>query len=355
MYKLIDKLEQNKNLNDEELKLLLTNHDKEVSEYLYKKADEVRQKAYGKDVYIRGLIEISNICKNDCFYCGIRCSNKNVERYRLTKDEILSCVEEGYKNGFRTFVLQGGEDGYYTDEILCDIIKDIKTMYPNCCVTLSLGERTKESYQKLYDAGAERYLLRHETAEREHYSKLHPEKMSYFNRMECLQNLKSIGFQTGCGFMVGSPYQTIDNIVKDLRFIKEFEPEMCGIGPFIPHKDTKFKNEKTGSLDLTLKLLAIVRLMLPEVLLPATTALATIDKDGRKLGLKAGANVIMPNLLPIQTAKKYSLYNNKLHEEYDMESLKKEIENAGYELVISRGDNKCFNKTKIKSEDDPSP
>ena len=340
MFNLIDKVEKEHNLKDIELLELLKCKDKKVLEYLYQKADKVRQKVYGKDVFIRGLIEISNFCKNNCLYCGIRAENKSCERYRLTKEEILSCVKENYPKGFRTFVLQGGEDLYFSDEILCEIIKEIKQIYPDVCVTLSLGERTKESYQKLYDAGAERYLLRHETANKEHYEKLHPQKMSFDNRVECLKNLKEIGYQTGCGFMVGSPYQTLENLVEDLKFIKDFKPEMCGIGPFIPHKDTPFKDFKQGDLGLTLKILAIVRLLVPNVLLPATTALATISENGRELGLKAGANVIMPNLLPIETTKKYSLYNNKFHEESDTKKLKLELEKIGYNLVISRGDNR---------------
>ena len=312
MFSIIDKLEKERFLSDDEFKLLIENTNKTVDEYLYEKADNIRRKVYSNKVYIRGLIEISNFCKNDCYYCGIRCSNKKADRYRLNKDDILQCANQGYQLGFRTFVLQGGEDAYYTADVLCDIIKTLKEKYPDCAVTLSLGERQKDSYQKLFNAGADRYLLRHETADSEHYSKLHPEKLSLKNRMECLYNLKQIGFQTGCGFMVGSPYQTTKQIIEDLKFIKEFEPQMCGIGPFIPHKDTPFKDFKQGSLDLTLRLLSIVRLMLPNVLLPATTALGTIDKSGREKGIKAGANVVMPNLSPISVRKKYMLYDNKI-------------------------------------------
>ncbi|MEE1187152.1 MAG: [FeFe] hydrogenase H-cluster radical SAM maturase HydE [Acutalibacteraceae bacterium] len=342
MFSIIDKLEKERFLSDDEFKLLIENTDKTVDEYLYEKADNIRRKVYSNKVYIRGLIEISNFCKNDCYYCGIRCSNKKADRYRLNKDDILQCANQGYQLGFRTFVLQGGEDAYYTDDVLCDIIKTLKEKYPDCAVTLSLGERQKDSYQKLFNAGADRYLLRHETADSEHYSKLHPEKLSLKNRMECLYNLKQIGFQTGCGFMVGSPYQTTKQIIEDLKFIKEFEPQMCGIGPFIPHKDTPFKDFKQGSLDLTLRLLSIVRLMLPNVLLPATTALGTIDKSGREKGIKAGANVVMPNLSPISVRKKYMLYDNKIstgdEAAESKANLEKSMKNIGYEIEISRGD-----------------
>lgn len=342
MFSIIDKLEKERFLSDDEFKLLIENTNKTVDEYLYEKADNIRRKVYSNKVYIRGLIEISNFCKNDCYYCGIRCSNKKADRYRLNKDDILQCANQGYQLGFRTFVLQGGEDAYYTDDVLCDIIKTLKEKYPDCAVTLSLGERQKDSYQKLFNAGADRYLLRHETADSEHYSKLHPEKLSLKNRMECLYNLKQIGFQTGCGFMVGSPYQTTKQIIEDLKFIKEFEPQMCGIGPFIPHKDTPFKDFKQGSLDLTLRLLSIVRLMLPNVLLPATTALGTIDKSGREKGIKAGANVVMPNLSPISVRKKYMLYDNKIstgdEAAESKANLEKSMKNIGYEIEISRGD-----------------
>ena len=340
MKKLIDKLFDEKNLTDAELKTLISNMPE--PEYLYLKARERTNEVYGKKIFIRGLIEISNICKNDCYYCGIRKSNSNVKRYRLTKEDIISSCENGFNLGFRTFVLQGGEDCWFTDDILVDIIKKIKEKCPESAVTLSLGERSQESYIKLKQAGADRYLLRHETANETHYSKLHPGGLSLKNRIKCLETLKETGFQTGCGFMVGSPYQTVDNLIEDLRFIKNFEPQMVGIGPFLPHKDTPFKNERAGSSDLTVYLLAIIRLMLPSVLLPATTALGTAEENGRERGILAGANVIMPNLSPESARENYMLYNNKLHtgaeNAYKLEMLKQKIAEIGYEIVNERGD-----------------
>lgn len=336
--KLIDtgKLETN------EYKYLIDNRNEEITEFLKNEAVKKRKEVYGNTVFIRGLIEISNICKNDCLYCGIRASNKECERYRLTKDEILSCCDEGYSLGFRTFVMQGGEDLHFTDELLCDIVGEIKKKYPDCAVTLSLGERSLESYQKLYDAGADRYLLRHETADETHYSKLHPQKMSYNTRMECLENLKKIGFQTGCGFMVGSPYQTTENLAKDLKFIEKFSPQMCGIGPFIPHKATEFRDCPSGDVELTCYLLSIIRLIKPTILLPATTALGSAEQGGREKGILCGANVIMPNLSPHSVRKKYELYNNKLisgnESAQEIENLKNSMKNIGYEIITDRGD-----------------
>lgn len=314
------------------------------TEYLRQRAEETRKEFYGNEVFIRGLIELTNYCKNDCYYCGIRRGNKCAERYRLSKEQILSCCEAGYKAGFRTFVMQGGEDGYFTDAVLTDIIYDIKNKYPDCAVTLSLGERSKESYRALYGAGADRYLLRHETATKEHYEKLHPKELSFENRMECLYNLKEIGFQTGCGFMVGSPYQTAENLANDLKFIKNFEPHMVGIGPFIPHKDTPFKDEPAGSMEDTLKILSIVRLMLPKVLLPATTALGTVKNGGREMGILAGGNVIMPNLSPEDVRGKYMLYNNKLvtggEAAENLKLLKESLAEIGCFITANRGDSK---------------
>lgn len=340
MKKLIDKLFNEKNLSDEELKILISNMPE--PEYLFEKARIRANEVYGNKVFIRGLIEVSNYCKNDCYYCGIRKSNHLAERYRLTDEEILSACENGYKLGFRTFVLQGGEDSAFSDDRLVRLIKEIKQNYPDCAVTLSLGEKSDESYKKLRDAGADRYLLRHETACEEHYNKLHPENMSFENRINCLKTLKKLGFQTGCGFMVGTPGQTVENIVSDLRFIKEFEPQMVGIGPFLPHNDTPFKDEKAGPSDLTVYLLAIIRLMLPEVLLPATTALGTASETGKEKGILAGANVIMPNLSPKEAREKYTLYNDKLHtgteNAYELEKLKEQIAKIGYIVVEDRGD-----------------
>lgn len=313
LFSLIDRLEATQSLTLEEYKYLIENRTDEAADYIAQKAQAVRIKIYGKDVYIRGLIEVSNICKNNCLYCGIRNANKECSRYRLDEQDILACCKEGYELGFRTFVLQGGEDPYFTDEVLCRILRQIKTLYPDCAVTLSLGERSKESYKALYDAGADRYLLRHETADKEHYQKLHPAEMSFENRMQCLKNLKEIGYQTGCGFMVGSPYQTAENLAKDLKFVEEFSPEMCGIGPFISHKATPFCREPSGSFEMTLYLLSILRLIKPNLLLPATTALGTINPKGREMGILAGANVVMPNLSPVSVRKKYELYDNNMH------------------------------------------
>lgn len=342
MIDLINKLEKNGSLSLDEYKLLIDNRNEEYAEILASKAVESRKRIYGNDVYIRGLIEISNVCKNDCHYCGIRAGNRNCERYRLNKEQILSCCENGYSLGFRTFVMQGGEDGYFSDEVMCDIISEIKTKYPDCAVTLSLGERSYESYKRLFDAGADRYLLRHETADKEHYQKLHPENLSFDYRMECLANLKKIGYQTGCGFMVGSPYQTSEHLSKDLKFIEEFKPEMCGIGPFVPHKETVFRDCNSGSVELTCYLLSIIRLISPNILLPATTALGSIDPLGREKGILAGANVVMPNLSPLDARAKYELYNNKLsigaESAQGKRELEKRMESIGFKIVTAKGD-----------------
>ena len=284
----------------------------EGEQELFQKADNIRRTYYGTDVYIRGLIEFSNYCKNNCYYCGIRRDNPKVERYRLSKDDILSCCKQGYGLGFRTFVLQGGEDAFYSDTLVCDIVSTIKKLYPDCAVTLSMGEKSYDSYKAFFDAGANRYLLRHETATEEHYRLLHPDSMSLENRKNCLQNLKKIGYQVGSGFMVGSPYQTTECIIEDLRFLQQLQPDMIGIGPFLSHKDTPFHNFKNGDLHVCVRLIAILRLMFPNALIPATTALGTIDGRGRELGLKAGANVIMPNLSPLKVRKMYELYDNKI-------------------------------------------
>ena len=342
MIDLINKLEKNGSLSLDEYKHLIDNRNEEYAEILASKAVESRKRIYGNDVYIRGLIEISNVCKNDCHYCGIRAGNRNCERYRLNKEQILSCCENGYSLGFRTFVMQGGEDGYFSDEVMCDIISEIKIKYPDCAVTLSLGERSYESYKRLFDAGADRYLLRHETADKEHYQKLHPENLSFDYRMECLENLKKIGYQTGCGFMVGSPFQTSEHLAKDLKFIEEFKPEMCGIGPFVPHKETVFRDFTSGSVELTCYLLSIIRLISPNILLPATTALGSIDPVGREKGILAGANVVMPNLSPLDARAKYELYNNKLsigaESAQGKRELEKRMESIGFKIVTAKGD-----------------
>lgn len=339
---LAEQLISNGKLTREEYVELLQTITVEEKELLRKEAVRLREKYYGNKVYIRGLIEFTNYCKNNCYYCGIRGENKNAERYRLSKEEILSCCEEGYRLGFRTFVLQGGEDLYYNDDRMEEIVRTIHEKYPDCAITLSIGERSYESYKRLKEAGADRYLLRHETANRAHYESLHPAGMSFDNRRKCLFDLKELGFQVGAGFMVGSPGQTTESIAEDLVFLKELEPHMVGIGPFIPHHDTQFKDEKAGSVEDTLLLLSIIRIILPKVLLPATTALGTLDAEGREKGIMAGANVIMPNLSPVSQRKKYELYDNKIctgeEAAEGKADLEKRISSIGCEIVCHRGD-----------------
>ncbi len=339
---LIDKLHATRHLEEAEYRYLLDHRTDESAAYLAALAVEKRKEVYGNTVYIRGLIEISNICKNDCLYCGIRRSNQNCSRYRLTEEEILACCKEGYELGFRTFVMQGGEDPYFSDDVLCRLIEAIKAAHPDCAVTLSLGERSRESYARLKNAGADRYLLRHETADKAHYETLHPEDLSFDTRMRCLRDLKELGFQTGCGFMVGSPGQTTEHLAKDLAFVEAFSPAMCGIGPFIPQKDTPFGEEKAGSVELTCYLLSILRLMHPHLLLPSTTALGSIHPQGREMGILAGANVVMPNLSPTSVRKKYALYDNKAVDGSESAQCKAALERRmaaiGYEVVTHRGD-----------------
>lgn len=342
--KTVDEIREKQNITLEQLEILLEEDGsaEEDIAYLYSCAREVADAVYGKQVFKRGLIEFTNYCRNDCYYCGIRRSNPCVERYRLEKETILSCCAKGYELGFRTFVLQGGEDGYYTDERICEIVVAIREDYPDCAVTLSIGERSAVSYQKYLEAGANRYLLRHETANNAHYSSLHPKELTLENRKRCLKDLKEIGYQVGCGFMVGSPGQSISTLYEDLQFIKELEPHMVGIGPFIPQQETPFAKEKAGTLEQTLRLLAIIRLIHPHVLLPATTALGTIHERGRELGILAGANVVMPNLSPTEVRDKYKLYDNKIctgDEAAEGDSnLRKRMQAIGYELVVDRGD-----------------
>ena len=344
MKELIERIERERDLTNAEFAALLDASSGADRDFLFERARAVRDAHYGRKVYIRGLIELTNYCKNDCLYCGIRRSNASCERYRLTKEQILSCCENGYALGFRTFVLQGGEDGWYTDERMTDIVRAMRQAYPDCAITLSLGERGRESFQRLYDAGANRYLLRHETADEAHYARLHPKEMHLQNRLQCLRDLKDIGFQTGAGFMVGSPYQTTECIVQDFRFLQELKPQMVGLGPFIPHHATPFKDFPAGSAERTLLCLSIVRLLLPDVLLPATTALATIDGDGRIKGMNAGCNVVMPNLSPMEDRSKYLLYDNKASSGDEaaesLRALREHMAATGYEVVTDRGDYK---------------
>ena len=336
----IERLKQMRDLPDEQLLQLIDHEGDDTA--LFEAADQVRREHYGTDVFLRGLIEFTNYCRNDCYYCGIRRSNRCAERYRLTPEQILSCCDNGYAMGFRTFVLQGGEDPRNTDEAICSLVDQIKTRYPDCAVTLSIGEKSRSSYQAYFNAGADRYLLRHETATDAHYRRLHPEELSLENRKRCLFDLKDIGFQVGAGFMVGSPGQTTKELLADLRFLQQLQPDMIGIGPFIPHHETPFAQEKPGTLELTLRMLSILRLMFPYVLLPATTALGTISPIGRELGLKAGANVMMPNLTPTDARKNYDLYDNKICMDEDAGKCRgcqeNRVKSVGYRIVSDRGD-----------------
>ena len=340
--KLIDKLEEQQELTKDEFITLLSNLTEEDTLLLKERARKIAVMHFGNRIYTRGLIEFTNYCKNDCYYCGIRRSNQSVERYRLTKEEILNCCEVGHELGFRTFVLQGGEDSRYSDQDITEIILMIKKDFPDCAITLSIGEKSYESYLKYYQAGADRYLLRHETANEEHYKKLHPENLSLSNRKTCLMNLKEIGYQVGAGFMVGSPYQTTENIVEDLLFLKELSPEMVGVGPFLPHHETPFADMEKGTMEQTLILISILRLMMPDALIPSTTALGTVNPNGRELGIMSGANVVMPNLSPTTVRKQYQLYDNKIctgDEAAECRTcLDRRMNRIGYELTVDRGD-----------------
>lgn len=342
MKELIDKLYQTQALDKEELIFLIAGRNRDTELYARELARQVRERTYGNRVFIRGLIEFTNYCKNDCYYCGIRRSNKKAARYRLTKEDILDCCRQGYELGFRTFVLQGGEDGYFTVERLTELIREIKNGYPDCALTLSVGEKKEEEYRAFREAGADRYLLRHETADPDHYRILHPEPLSLENRKHCLFLLKKLGFQTGAGFMVGSPGQTPETLAEDFLFLKKLDPEMVGIGPFISHGDTPFREQPDGTMEDTLFYLALLRLMLPRVLLPATTALGTIHPSGREKGILSGANVVMPNLSPLSVRKKYMLYDGKISTGDEaaegVKNLKKRIEAIGCQIVTDRGD-----------------
>lgn len=339
IFQTVHSLKINRDLPDDIIRgIILTGS---FDDALFSAADEIRRSVYGTDVFLRGLIEFTSYCKNNCYYCGLRRDNRNTERYRLSERDILRCCKEGYSLGYRTFVLQGGEDMYFTDDMICSIVYRIKCEYPDCAVTLSIGERSKQSYRAFFDAGADRYLLRHETADPCHYRKLHPPEMSLQNRKACLFALKEIGYQVGSGFMVGSPFQTADELICDLRFLQELDPDMIGIGTFITHKDTPFAAMENGSLELALRLIAVMRLLFPHALIPATTALGTIHPQGREMALKAGANVVMPNLSPVSVREKYSLYDNKIctgeESAQCRQCLEKRIESAGYRAVTDVG------------------
>ena len=347
----LESLDRGESLSLEQWESLIEGQTEELAEYAAALARKKREALYQNKVFTRGLIEFTNYCKNNCYYCGIRRDNKNAQRYRLTMEEILSCAKQGYELGFRTFVLQGGEDGYFTDDYMVEIISKLKELYPDCAITLSIGEKTKESYQKYFDAGAERYLLRHETANEEHYAKLHPEELSLKSRKLCLWDLKEIGYQVGCGFMVGSPGQNPHTLAEDMKFIEELQPQMVGIGPFVPHHDTPFAKEEAGNVKQTLYLLSLLRLLKPDLLLPATTALGTMDPKGREKGMLAGANVVMPNLSPIGVRKKYELYDNKICTGEEAaecrDCLGQRMKSVGYTLVVERGDPVMNNKEQM--------
>ncbi len=339
---LLHKLHEEQNLTPEQWRQLLGSWTEEDRQLAAELARAVAQARFGRDIFFRGIVEFTNYCKNNCCYCGIRRGNEKAVRYRLTPEEILECCQEGYALGYRTFVLQGGEDGWWTDQRLSALVSVIRETFPDCAVTLSVGERSRESYQRLFDAGAERYLLRHETISEAHYGRLHPPELSWKNRMRCLRDLKEIGYQTGCGCMVGTPGQTPEMLAEEMQFLTAFRPQMIGLGPFLPHKDTPFRGEKPGSPETTLFLLSLCRLALPDVLLPSTTALGTARDDGRALGVLAGANVIMPNLSPRSVREKYMLYDNKAGTALDaragLETLGRQMEAIGYRLVSARGD-----------------
>jgi len=341
MNNLIDQLYETSTLTSEELETLLEGLDDESRDYLHKKAHEKRLNTYGNKVFMRGLIEFTNYCKSNCAYCGIRRDNKKADRYRLDQDTILACTAEGYRLGYRTFVLQGGEDPFYKDEDIVALVRSIKDQHPDCAITLSIGEKSKESYRLFKEAGADRYLLRHETKTKALYESLHP-GMSYEARQQCLKDIKEVGFQVGAGFMVGLPGQTIKDYVNDLVYLKELQPHMVGIGPFIAQSDTPLAKESGGSLEMTCILLSIVRLLLPKVLLPATTALGSLDPKGRERGLKAGGNVVMPNLSPTNVRDKYLLYDGKIctgdEAAHCRGCIEGRINSAGFEVDMGRGD-----------------
>lgn len=344
---IIEDLSHNHNMVPEKLVYLLNHIEPETQELLFFHSNQTRLEFYGRQVYLRGLIEFSNVCQRNCGYCGIRRDNKRVDRYRLSKAEILACCQEGYRLGYRTFVLQSGEDPYYTDERLVEILTEIRSKFPDSAITLSIGERSFESYQRLFEAGADRYLLRHETASEDLYQSLHPD-MSFHNRRKCLTQLKEIGYQVGAGFMVGLPGQTNEDLAKDLVFLKEIEPEMVGIGPFIPHSDTPLGTFQGGTIKKTLILLALTRLLLPDVLLPSTTAMGTLDPLGREKALKVGANVVMPNLSPVNVRAKYELYEGKICTGDESAQcrvcIEKRINSAGFEINMERGDHPAWRR-----------
>jgi biotin synthase len=351
-YEIAEKLISENNLTEDELLTLIENIGGELRDRLYRAASRERDGVYGRLVFMRGLIEFSNHCKNDCLYCGLRRSNCGVHRYRLTPEQIIECCENGHEMGFRSFVLQSGEDSWYSDDVMCDTVREIRRRFPESAITLSVGEKSLDTYRCYFNAGADRYLLRHETADDKHYSQLHPSGMLLSTRMQCLKDLRSVGFQVGAGFMVGAPYQTARHLAKDLVFLKSFNPHMVGIGPFIPQSATPFAHEKAGTVQQTLDMVALTRLLLPEVLLPATTALGTLDLDGREYALNAGANVVMPNLSPKDTRKDYAIYDNKISTGEEAAetrfALEERLISAGYVPSYSRGDHSSYKQREYR-------
>lgn len=354
MRSLIDELRTEHILRREEFTVLIENYkDVALSEYVFSAASKIRDEIFGEKIYVRGLIEFSNYCRNNCYYCGIRAANKAADRYRLSLEEIAECAREGYELGYRSFVLQSGEDPGYSDDDICGIVSRIRQEHPDCAVTLSIGEKSRESYRRYFEAGADRYLLRHETAGAEHYRKLHPQELTVDNRMRCLSDLKDIGYQVGCGFMVGSPYQTAECLADDMIFLSRFKPHMVGIGPFVPSSGTLFKNMPQGSVEQTLFMIALIRIMLPKANIPATTALGTLDPMGREKGIGAGANVLMPNLSPVAVRKKYMLYDNKIctgeESAQCRNCLEKRVEATGHVLAVERGDAPGWSRREKRS------
>ena len=325
-----------------DLEAILVNHDTHLEHTLQMRAKTVTEQYFGQKVYLRGVIEISNYCRNNCYYCGIRSANRCITRYRLSAEEVEDACKRGYEIGFRTFVLQGGEDLYWRGEHLISTVRRIHSNYPDCAITLSLGEMEYEEYKALFDAGATRYLLRHETYDKVHYEQLHPNTMDRAHRLQAILDLKNIGYQVGTGIMVGSPGQTTAHLAKDLDFIRRLQPEMIGVGPFIPHKDTPLGSAPAGNLLMTLRFIALCRILNPRALIPATTAVASLHPRGRLEAICHGCNVVMPNLSPPIHRADYALYNNKAYLGAEAAEgtrlLQAQLNTIGYEIDWGRGD-----------------
>lgn len=283
--------------------------DESKNDWLFSLADKIRHDNVGDGVHLRGLIEFSNICKRSCKYCGLRAADKFIDRYRISSDEIVSYAEHAVKTGYKTIVLQSGEDEYFTTDRICEIISRIKKL--GAALTLSIGERSFEDYKAFKESGADRYLIRIETTDRNLYKKMHPH-MDFDNRLRCLKDLKTLGYEVGTGCLVGLPEQSIDSLADDILFFKEIDADMVGIGPFIPHPHTPLKDASNGSFILALKVMALTRILLPDINIPATTAMETLNPNGRIIALKSGANVVMPNVTTTEYRAKYEIYPNKI-------------------------------------------